>query len=528
MAEKNINFKTRVTGTGAAKGKIKSVEQTAVKSAGTMGAAFKKMAGVMGIAFGGTMLLGAASDLVKVGHKVIGVEAAFKRLDDPNLLSNLRDATKGTIDDLKLMQSAVFADKMRIPMDVLAKGMEFAGLTAIETGQDINYMMESFVTGTARQSIMILDNLGISSKELSEEIKITGDFMIALGNIMDRQLTRMRGGMDETILRTQQLNTSLENQKQIVSVGLARGWDFFLGGLLDPLSRAINSIRAFDEWVNNLNEDLEELLGLNSEDIPKPPENTLVKWRELNFALQKTNELYGALGLNKTVTPKVTPWLKQQQDRLEEIKKLIDAGNLSQEAYLALLVDQAKIMEGLTLPTQKKITKELEKQRELLKGVVGGAGIGLTGGRAGETGIGAGGAVSFSGGRGKDDNPITRATEVGLSEGFKRSEMMMRNAGMRWADTLHTSFNQFWDETFGYANSLLEQLLKVTVSSLLGDLLRLGLTAGLAFLTMGGGAGAGAAAPVPLAPMIILKIGEEEVGSFVNTGNAYNRMRRLN
>lgn len=231
--------------------RINKIEQRTVDASKRMTTAMHRFGGAMIAAFGAHQVLRVVGDLVEMGNRIIGVKNAFKRLDDPNLLNNLRRATKGTIDDLQLMQSATFAEKMRIPMDVLAKGMEFAGLVAIETGEDVNYMMESFVTGTARQSIMILDNLGISSKALREEVALTGDFMTALGNIMDRELAKMRSGIDESILKTKQLNIELENQRQIVAEKLARAWNFALGNMANYFVTGFKHAKAFGEMISD-------------------------------------------------------------------------------------------------------------------------------------------------------------------------------------------------------------------------------------------------------------------------------------
>ena len=166
------------------------------------------------------------SELLALGNKVRGVESAFNRIDQGNYLESLRAATKGLISDLELMQAATFADKFKIPFDILVKGLEFAQLTAIETGQSFEYMMQSFVTGTARQSEKILDNLGISAKTLKLEVKSTGNFMTALSNIMDRELKKMRGSMDESILTSRQFGAEMENAWNKIGVGISYAFNW--------------------------------------------------------------------------------------------------------------------------------------------------------------------------------------------------------------------------------------------------------------------------------------------------------------
>lgn len=117
-----------------------------------------------------------------------GVTKAFNAMDDPNLLDNLRKATKGTVNDVQLMTAAVQAKDFRIPLEDLGKYLQFAQLKAQQTGQSVDYMTDSIVTGLGRKSPMILDNLGISAAEISEKTKETGDFMKAVAEIVDTQL----------------------------------------------------------------------------------------------------------------------------------------------------------------------------------------------------------------------------------------------------------------------------------------------------------------------------------------------------
>ena len=117
-----------------------------------------------------------------------GVTKAFKDMNQPDLLDNLRKATKGTVNDVQLMTAAVQAKNFRIPLEDLGKYLQFAQLKAQQTGQSVDYMTNSIVTGLGRKSPMILDNLGISAAEISEKTKETGDFMKAVASIVDNQL----------------------------------------------------------------------------------------------------------------------------------------------------------------------------------------------------------------------------------------------------------------------------------------------------------------------------------------------------
>ena len=136
------------------------------------------------------------SEGVEMARKAEGVERAFNKLNDPDLLSNLRGAVRGTVDDLTLMQTAVKANNFKIPLDNLATYLKFAQQRAQETGESVDYLVNSIITGIGRKSPLILDNLGISAAELSEEMKKTGDFAQAAGAIIEKELLKQGNLMD--------------------------------------------------------------------------------------------------------------------------------------------------------------------------------------------------------------------------------------------------------------------------------------------------------------------------------------------
>lgn len=54
---------------------------------------------------------------MEVAIQADGVLHAFEKLDRPDLLANLRTATKETLSDLELMKATVKAKDFRIPVD---------------------------------------------------------------------------------------------------------------------------------------------------------------------------------------------------------------------------------------------------------------------------------------------------------------------------------------------------------------------------------------------------------------------------
>ena len=155
--------------------------------AGTLFAKGAELAGQMFYkVFSGMKQL--ADESVEMARSADGVTHAFRQLDDGHILDNLRQATKGTVTDLDLMKAVVQANDFRIPLQDLGKYLQFAQLKAQQTGQSVEYMTNSIVTGLGRKSVMILDNLGISASEVNDQIKQGAEFTQAVANIVDKQL----------------------------------------------------------------------------------------------------------------------------------------------------------------------------------------------------------------------------------------------------------------------------------------------------------------------------------------------------
>lgn len=165
---------------------------------------------------------------LEMAEQADGVTRAFNSLNQEGLLDNLRKATKGTVNDVQLMTAAVQAKDFRIPLEDLGKYLEFAQLKAQQTGQSVDYMTNSIVTGLGRKSPMILDNLGISAAEISEKTKETGDFMKAVAEIVDTQLAAAGETYISAADRAAQKTVELQNAQKALGdeiLPLKEQWD---------------------------------------------------------------------------------------------------------------------------------------------------------------------------------------------------------------------------------------------------------------------------------------------------------------
>lgn len=143
--------------------------------------------------------------------KIEGVEEAFNRLNQPNLLSELRKATRNTVSDFELMKITMRASNFRIPLGQLATFLAFAQKRAVQTGESVDYLVNSIVDGIGRKSTLVLDNLGISATELQAEVKKVGDFGKATGNIVSRELEKMGSVANNASQKVAKIGAKLEN-----------------------------------------------------------------------------------------------------------------------------------------------------------------------------------------------------------------------------------------------------------------------------------------------------------------------------
>lgn len=90
--------------------------------------------------------------------------AASQGQDADKMLNKMRELSQGTISDMKLMQQANQALLLGLPVDKFGDMLEIARSSAKATGQSMDFMLNSIVTGLGRGSKLMLDNLGIVFK----------------------------------------------------------------------------------------------------------------------------------------------------------------------------------------------------------------------------------------------------------------------------------------------------------------------------------------------------------------------------
>ena len=198
-----------------------------VHSGGLFSGLGDKMSGALQV-FGGNVMTKIAgmgvglanemADAVKQGIELArqgeGIRIAFERLGRGDILDGLRKATHGTVTDLELMKAAVKFNDFKLPLDELGVMLAYAQQKAKDTGQSVDYMVESITNGLGRKSLMILDNLGLSASEIKEKMAETGDMTKAVGAIIREQMAKAGDYVETAADRATQANVSLQNKME--------------------------------------------------------------------------------------------------------------------------------------------------------------------------------------------------------------------------------------------------------------------------------------------------------------------------
>ena len=298
----------------------------------------------------GSQLLGQGIDFVKQGKEMAasadGITRAFNGLDQPGLLQNLRAATQGTVSDLELMKAAVKAKDFQIPLEDLGKYLQFAQLKAQQTGESVEFLTESIVTGLGRQSVQILDNLGLSASEINAEVSKTGDFMQGVANIVEKQLAQAGEQYVSAADKVQQRSVTLQN------IQLSIGQRFL------SMSQGIDSV-----WTGILKA-VDKFVAIPAE-------------QKIRVERQEVNQLAGAILSASGNTEIRNKLIKEMNQKYPDFLKNLDLEKLTNEQLITRLRDvnqeyskriRMQVLNDKVLaPVQEKEKKLTEEQMDIYK-----------------------------------------------------------------------------------------------------------------------------------------------------------------
>ena len=253
-----------------AKGELSSISDALNGAKGGGGGLFGggKLDGMLQV-FGGNLMTKAAgvatsfvsemgtaiSQGIELAKQTEGVRMAFERLNQPGLLDNLNEATHGTVTNLELMKAAVKFSNFKLPLEDLGTYLAFAQQKAKDTGESIDYLVTSIVNGLGRQSVQILDNLGISAGEIRKRMAEGGDMVKVVADIIREEMQKAGDYVETASDRAAKANkeltdamTELGNTFQPITEMGSSMWNDLKVGALNLLNSAVKPlIESFTE-----------------------------------------------------------------------------------------------------------------------------------------------------------------------------------------------------------------------------------------------------------------------------------------
>ena len=271
--------------------------------------AFKSQVRQVGGMIGGAFAVGAivnfTKEAIQLSSQAEGIRVAFQKLNNPTLLDDLKAATRGTVTELDLMRQAVRAENFKVPLDQLATFFQFATDRAIQTGESVDYLVDSIINGIGRKSTLVMDNLGISAAELQEEIKLVGDFGQAAANIIERSMTKAGVVLDTTATRLAAARAEWGNFKVMVGEGATKTFGFFTQMMMARFNPAMYAAARAAEDLNEMLYEQQTLLRATLEMDARFGKMNQLKAAMREEAARLKQERYDNYKKNKGYTPSV-------------------------------------------------------------------------------------------------------------------------------------------------------------------------------------------------------------------------------
>lgn len=360
--------------------KLKDVNNETKNTSGSLGdmaKGFNEVYGAIKLIIGAQLakqFVALTIEASALAGKVEGVERAFMRAfpDGVLILNDLRKATKGTITDFELMQRTLQATNLGVAVEKLPVLFQFAAARAQQTGESVDYLVDSIVRGIGRKSLLILDNLGLSAVRLKEQFngaslasQSVADVTKAVGAIAQEELTKMGGFAETAATKVDQLSVSWEGLK----LQLAK---FFQdGAVVTYFDGLIKKASDFFE-ITRRGISAQELYHERAVQEAAITAVNIIKQNEFN----ESNEIY-LKNIKEVIAEKTHELILQQEEiknndkvrasllraakGYEEVKKISEDNFKLQKARKTnneLLIEEIKLLNGVAKALELKAANE--------------------------------------------------------------------------------------------------------------------------------------------------------------------------
>lgn len=322
------------------------------------------------------------TEAINLARQAEGVQKAFSKLNDPNILNQLRAATRGTVSDLELMKAAVRAQNFKIPLQQLGTYFDFARQRARDTGQSVDYLVNSIIDGIGRKSTLVLDNLGLSAVDIQTEFGKTGDLAEAVGNIIKREMGDAGDATDGAADSIDRYNVSIENLK----VKLGEQLLPVLGTVAEALNQiffpsTLEVVKAYSQLREENEKVFEQVskgflrLGAGIEDAANLDKlrQAVDLAKSTGFGLQSLVSLREEGGKTVVAFTELGERITAQREAMERVKKPVEQLGVTvkdlQEKIKQLREEQlnTNIATSEGVQVYRDLEKEIEKIEERIK-----------------------------------------------------------------------------------------------------------------------------------------------------------------
>ena len=206
----------------------------------------KQLVGAFGLVQGLRLGFDFLKDAARLAREAKGVEFAFVKLgsEGRKAFDDIRKSTRGLLSDLDIKKSLNEFSNFNISLRDSGVLFEFLSVRAAQTGRSVDSLRDSLVEGLSKQSVLRIDNLGISAARLNKELMQTPDFVGAVANIARTEVAAAGDILDKTADSQVKFNVAFENFK--VSAG---------GGFIGDLTTSISDLgTALISTLSDVNE----------------------------------------------------------------------------------------------------------------------------------------------------------------------------------------------------------------------------------------------------------------------------------
>lgn len=269
--------------------------------------------------------------------KIDSIKSSFTAMtksfgtDGQKLVDAMKTASLGTLSEMQIMESANLAMSLmgEKVIENLPKMMEVARAAAKTTGKDVNQMFSDLIVAAGRQSVQILDNLGISSataaryqEEYAAKLGKTREQLNATEKANAFFYATMKAG-GELMARVDMSTLSLGEKLQVFRARMDDAKDGFAQGLSPALSDFLGIILQGESGITRLSTCIGQLVGvfLRLTDVIPSPFGALADLgHAMNMASKESTNLMNLLtGIGKNYAKLSNERMKNQKEQMDKI-----------------------------------------------------------------------------------------------------------------------------------------------------------------------------------------------------------------